>query len=481
MSSFISEGMKEETVKWVSDNPLMAGFIAIVGFSIHARIKSLVQCLFDFFQDLLIMTDKLEAPDEAYISFLFYLHKNHDRNTVSMTEESLKIKTQETSWWEQNRLRKEDKNEGKEERKLVKIPGPGYHFVSIGENFWTSIWVIIHVTDNVFSYEKSVTTIVTTAWNRNKWNNFLQDLLRKRSEENDRIKIYLPGTTNRGTYAFHFRRSILRKKLCHPDLPILPGNIKENILADAKLFLESEEEYDAKGRNWAKGYAFLGPPGSGKSTMSRWLACTLNMNLCIIKQKIYEAGSFASLMENCPENSVIVIEDFDTLFDIEKREDSEDESEDDSEDENGDKDTDKDNKTNKKKKKKVRKKNTILKEGSTITLGEILNAIESPLRKRKTIFTFSSNMKDNIDPALLRPGRIDTIFELNDATYGQVVEIFEFYFNNEHSKAKKFAKIATDSTNKKTPSMAEISGCLMNQTTKEAFKALNVLVKNKKK
>lgn len=57
---------------------------------------------------------------------------------------------------------------------------------------------------------------------------------------------------------------------------------------------------------------------------SKWLACELNMNLCIIKQKIYQAGSFASLMEHCPENSIIVIEDFDTLFDIEKREEDDD-------------------------------------------------------------------------------------------------------------------------------------------------------------
>ena len=69
MSALIPEGIKEETLKWISDNPLLAGLLAIIGFSIHERIKNLVKCVFDFIQDLLIMTDKLEAPDEAYISY----------------------------------------------------------------------------------------------------------------------------------------------------------------------------------------------------------------------------------------------------------------------------------------------------------------------------------------------------------------------------------------------------------------------------
>ena len=240
----------------------------------------------------------------------------------------------------------------------------------------------MYVSVEGFCVDKSSITVVTFAWNRSTWNNFLQKILRERSEEDDRIKIYLPGKTRGDNYSFRFQRSIPRNRLCHPDLLILPCGVKESILKDAKNFLASEEYYDSIGAHWARGYAFLGAPGNGKSSISKWLACELKMNLCIIKQKIYQAGSFASLMEHVPENSIIVIEDFDTLFDIEKREEDDD---DDIENEPGGK------------KKNTRKKNVILKEGSTITLGEILNAIESPLRKRKTIFTISSNKEISLN------------------------------------------------------------------------------------
>ena len=330
------------------------------------------------------------------------------------------------------------------------------------------MWLIVYVSNEGFCRDHSSLTIITFGWNKNPWNKFLQKILKERSDENNRIKIYLPGKTNRDTYSFRFQRSIPRNRLCHPSLPILPHGVKENLLDDAKNFLESEEYYDKMGLHWARGYAFLGAPGNGKSSISKWLACELGMNLCIIKQKIYQSGSFASLMEHCPENSVIVIEDFDTLFDIEKREDDDDEE--------------KEGETNK----RVRKKKTILKEGSTVTLGEILNAIESPLRKRKTILTFSSNMEKEIDSALLRPGRIDKIIRLPNATYEQVIRLFKFHFPSEHKKAGKFAKLAvgkqstegqTKNTNKKQPSMAEIRGCLMYPTVTEAFNDMRKLVR----
>ncbi len=454
LSQILPGILKNEMADWISTNPILAGLLAIIGLAIHARITKIVRCIFDFIQDLFLLTDKLETPDETYISFLYYLHENPDNNTISMTEESLQIQTQETCWWEQRQKRKEIKNKGKTNtRKLVKIPGSGFHMISIGNDFWSSMWIIVFINESRF-HENSSIIITTFSWNRSKWNNFLQFLLKERSDKDDKIKIYLPERTKKNLYSFRFQRSIPTRELCHPSLPILPNGIKEDILKDAKRFLNSKKYYNLMGLHWSRGYAFLGEPGNGKSSISKWLACELKMNLCIIKQKIYEAGSFASLMEHCPENSIIVIEDFDTLFDIEKREDSDNESSDDE-----------------KIKKKSRKKNVILKDGSTITLGEILNAIESPLRKQKTIITFSSNMEKDIDPALLRPGRIDKIVRLPNATYEQVVKLFKFHYPLESIiDAKKFALIATNTIKK--PSMAEIRGCLMYQNVKESFNAI---------
>lgn len=268
MSTMLTDELKNKTIKWFSENPLLAGLVAIISFSLHARIVKLVQCIFDFLQNLLILTDILETPDETYISFLYYLHEHPDHNTISITEENLRTQTQETSWWEQRRLRKENKEKGiTDSRKLVKIPGPGFHFVYIGKNFWKSIWLIVYVSNEGFCRDRSSLTIITFGWNRNTWNNFLQKILKERSDEDNRIKIYLPGKSNRATYSFRFQRSIPRNRLCHPELPILPNGIKEDLLKDAKKFLDSEDKYDRIGMHWARGYAFLGTPGNGKSSI----------------------------------------------------------------------------------------------------------------------------------------------------------------------------------------------------------------------
>lgn len=461
LPNMIPDDIKVGALSWISKNPLLAGILAIAGISIQSRITKLLQCIFDFLQDLLFLTDTLESPDETYVYLLYYLHEHPDRNTVSMTKENLRIKTQETCWWDQQYNQDiRDSLDTKESemadgRKLVKIPGPGFHFVSVGDNFKSSMWLFVYISSDGFCNDKSYINIITFTWNRQKWNTFLQDLLRERNENKDNIKIYIPSYRGRNGFSFRFQRSIQSNLLCHPELPILPKGMKEYILEDALHFLKSEEYYNSMGINWTRGYAFLGVPGNGKSSVSKWLACVLKMNLCIIKQKIYESGSFSSLMENCPENSIIVIEDFDTLFDIENRNDDEEDV-----------------------KKSKKKKNVILKEGSTITLGEILNAIESPMRQRKTILTFSSNMENEIDSALLRPGRIDKIFHLPNASYEQVKQLFMFHYKDKGNEniANSFAKIATAETNSKQPSMAEIRGCLMYPTIKEAFKSLNVFI-----
>ena len=466
LSDIIPDEIKAGVLAWIAKNPILAGLIAIIGISIHSRITKLVHCIFDFLQDLLFLTDHLENPDETYVSFLYYLHQNPDRNTNSMTEENLRIQTQNTCWWDKRNKREDRKNSGiTDGRKLVKIPGSGFHFVSVKDKNKNSMWLFVYVSNEGFCVDKSSITVVTFTWNREKWNTFLQDLLHDRNENKNNIKIYLPDHT-RNTFCFRFHRSIKSDILCHPELPILPRGIKEDILADAINFLKSEEYYNSMGIQWTRGYAFLGVPGNGKSSISKWLACTLQMNLCIIKQKIYKSGSFASLMENCPENSIIVIEDVDTLFDIEKREE--------------DVDNENEVKNVKKTIKKRVQRMEIISDGSTITLGEILNAIESPMRQRKTILTFSSNMEREIDTALLRPGRIDKIIRLPNATYDQVKDLFMFHFKKQTERNKdsacSFAKIATNISNLKQPSMAEIRGCLMYPTIKESFKALCILV-----
>lgn len=45
---------------------------------------------------------------------------------------------------------------------------------------------------------------------------------------------------------------------------IIPNDIKELLLEDAKDFMDSEEWYGERGIPWQRGWLFYGAPGSGK-------------------------------------------------------------------------------------------------------------------------------------------------------------------------------------------------------------------------
>jgi hypothetical protein len=412
---------------WVGNNPILAGLLTIIGLSLHARIVKLVKCLFDFLQNYFLLTDAFQAPDEVYISLLHHLYLNPDSNTQTMTEENLKIVAQTTCWWEMRKMK--EKNQFTN-RRIVKIPGHGYHLFKIqGVNWWNSFWVIVFIDKDIFTDNGKI--IVTTLKIYQKpWNSFLKNILGK---ETDDIKLYLPGEGRRDKSVFRFRRSL--QMVSHPELPILAKGVKEEISSCIQNFLDSKEYYIKVGRPWVYGIGLFGSPGNGKSSTYKWLAERFKLNLCILNEQINRAGEFSSLIESAPSNSLIVLEDIDTLFRIKDRD--------------------------------IEEKTTILRESSTVTLGELLNGFESLLRKEKTIIVITSNKEKKLDPALLRPGRIDKIFRLKNTTPYQTKKLFEFHYPG--MDATNFVKIAS---NKKL-SVAQIRGCLIEGTVKKAIQQLN--------
>ena len=57
---------------------------------------------------------------------------------------------------------------------------------------------------------------------------------------------------------------------------VLDKGVKEHILADAKEFMESEKWYAERGIPWRRGYLLHGFPGTGKTSLSKYIDTYIN-------------------------------------------------------------------------------------------------------------------------------------------------------------------------------------------------------------
>jgi ATP-dependent 26S proteasome regulatory subunit len=91
----------------------------------------------------------------------------------------------------------------------------------------------------------------------------------------------------------------------------------------------------------------------------------------------------------------------------------------------------------------------------------------------------TTNHKEKLDPALLRPGRCDVHVELCNATYPMIKGLFLKFFPGQQEKANEFAKLLPE----KKISMAKLQGhyLINRKDPSKAIEKYNDLLVEKKK
>lgn len=181
---------------------------------------------------------------------------------------------------------------------------------------------------------------------------------------------------------------VLTRKKRSMDTIYLPKKDKELIITDINRFLEPDTKarYDSLGRTHKRVYLFEGLPGSGKTSFIAALASMIDYDIATITftDKVTD-GTLMRLIKNIPEKTFLVLEDIDVLF------------------------TD-------------RKKNDGNK--NQVTFSGILNSLDGITTRDGFICFMTTNYKNLLDSALLRPGRIDKQLEFKYANKEQIQNIF---------------------------------------------------------
>ncbi len=227
----------------------------------------------------------------------------------------------------------------------------------------------------------------------------------------ERIRILCPGYNN----WYEATRRMIRPL----DSVILDGNLSNLLLTDVKQFLDSEKWYNKHGIPYRRGYLLHGPPGNGKSSIVTAIASHLKLDICVLNLNAFGLSDekLMELMTSVPLNSIILIEDIDCVFCDRKRVD----------------------------------------ENENITFSGLLNAIDGVISSEGRILFMTTNHKETLDPALIRPGRIDLDLFIGNASKDQARRLFLQFFPQAETLADNFAqKVAS-----RNLSMAQLQGHLL--------------------
>lgn len=167
----------------------------------------------------------------------------------------------------------------------------------------------------------------------------------------------------------------------------IDAEIKDSLLEDLNSFMNGKQYYREIGKAWKRGYLLYGPPGTGKSSLIAAIANYLNYDIYDMELSEVRGNSeLRSLLLRMSSKSILVIEDIDCTIKLQNR-DSDDES--------------------------------VSNGQNQVTLSGLLNFIDGlwSCCGEERIIVFTTNHKERLDPALLRPGRMDMHINMSYCTF----------------------------------------------------------------
>ncbi|ETN58949.1 mitochondrial chaperone BCS1 [Anopheles darlingi] len=211
---------------------------------------------------------------------------------------------------------------------------------------------------------------------------------------------------------------------------VLDDGVSERILRDCREFIQNPGWYADRGIPYRRGYLLHGPPGCGKSSFITALAGEIEFGICLLN--LSERGltddRLNHLMNVAPQQSIILLEDIDAAF--------------------------------------VSRQDTLQQKAAfeglnRVTFSGLLNCLDGVASTEARIVFMTTNYLERLDPALIRPGRVDVKEYVGHCSRHQLEQMFRRFYSgtDAEANARLFAeKVAADGRN---VSPAQVQGYFM--------------------
>ncbi|XP_022647237.1 mitochondrial chaperone BCS1-like [Varroa jacobsoni] len=398
----------QDLVTGLGDNPYFGAGAGLFGIGmLTAAARKGIQVGVVLFRRHYMMTLEVSCRDKSYHWLLQWI-ANNVRRTQHLSVET-KFKQLET---------------GKVKTSFDFIPSVGTHFFR-----HNGTWIRVERVREQHTLDLHLglpyETVTLTALGTNKTIYF--DILAKaRAEalqkEIGKTLMYTPI----GSEWRQFGHPRERRQL---DSVILDKGIKERILNDVNEFISTPQWYMERGIPYRRGYLLYGPPGSGKSSFITALAGHLEYSICVmnLSDQGLTDDRLNHLMNVTPQQTIVLLEDIDACFVSRGR----------------------------------KGEDPVAYDGlNRVTLSGLLNMLDGVASSEARILFMTTNYIERLDPALIRPGRVDVKEFIGAASDYQLSEIFRrFYPEANDAMAKKF--VASLRKHHNDVSMAQIQGLFM--------------------
>jgi chaperone BCS1 len=171
---------------------------------------------------------------------------------------------------------------------------------------------------------------------------------------------------------------------------VLADDLLDDLIGDLRAFLASGAWYAARGVPHRRGYLLHGPPGNGKTTLVVAAAGELGLSVAVLglNNKLMTDDALRELVDGLPTGTILLIEDVDCAFGPKR----------------------------------------AVAEETGVTLSGLLNALDGVSSREGRVLFLTTNHPERLDPALVRPGRVDRSVHLGHTTADQARRLFAWFY-----------------------------------------------------
>lgn len=171
---------------------------------------------------------------------------------------------------------------------------------------------------------------------------------------------------------------------------IINESKKAELIADMDTFMNSKAQYERRCIFYKRGYGFHGDPGNGKTSLALSMGTYMNRDIyCLDLNSLSENSHLKTLFVNMPNNALLLVEDIDGFFYLREP----------------------------------------VKKDSKISYSTFLNCIDGANYKEGLVVIITTNKRESLDPALIRSGRIDFMFEVPKPGIEQVADYLKIFYD----------------------------------------------------